>query len=153
MGERIESGLPELLAPAGTFDALCAAIAAGADAIYTGVGSFNARAGNAGLTMDELERGCAVAHARRVRVYVTLNVYVHDDELDEVTGVARSVLDAGADALIVADAGLVETLRVRIPGVEVHLSTQAGVQSVDAVRLMARELGVERVTCARELSV
>ena len=153
MGERIENGLPELLAPAGTFDALCAAIAAGADAIYTGVGSFNARAGNAGLTMDELERGCAVAHAHRVRVYVTLNVYVHDDELDEVTGVARLVLDAGADALIVADAGLVETLRVSIPGVEVHLSTQAGVQSVDAVRLMARELGVERVTCARELSV
>lgn len=153
VGERIEGGLPELLAPAGTFDALCAAVAAGADAVYAGVGSFNARAGNAGLTMGELECGCAIAHAHGARVYVTLNVYVCDAELDEVVGVAGSALDAGADALIVADAGLVETLRTRIPGVEVHLSTQAGVQSVDAVRMMARELGVERVTCARELSV
>lgn len=143
----------ELLAPAGTPDALRAAIAAGADAVYVGLGAFNARAANAGFTLGELERSCVLAHARGARVYVTLNVYVRDAELDDAVALAARALAAGADALIVADPGLISRLRTELPGAELHLSTQAGAQCADAVRLAAREFGVGRVTCARELSV
>lgn len=145
--------VPELLAPAGGLDQMLAAIAAGADAIYAGLGGFNARVSAHGFTDDELARGCAVAHAHGVRVYVTLNVFVFDDELSDAVALGAHALELGADALIVADAGLACALRAAIPGVEIHLSTQAGVHSEGAVRLAADELGVERVTTARELTV
>lgn len=148
-----EAALPELLAPAGGLDQMLAAIAAGADAIYAGLGGFNARVSAHGFTDDEFARGCVVAHAHGVRVYVTLNVFVFDDELADAVALGAHAQELGADALIVADAGLVCALRAAIPGVEIHLSTQAGVHSEGAVRLAADELGVERVTTARELAV
>lgn len=147
------AALPELLAPAGGLDQMLAAIAAGADAIYAGLGGFNARVSAHGFTDDEFARGCAVAHAHGVRVYVTLNVFVFDDELSDAVALGAHALELGADALIVADAGLACALRTAIPGVEIHLSTQTGVHSEGAVRLAADELGVERVTTARELTV
>lgn len=147
------TALPELLAPAGGLDQMLAAIAAGADAIYAGLGGFNARVSAHGFTDDEFARGCAVAHAHGVRVYVTLNVFVFDDELSDAVALGAHALELGADALIVADAGLACVLRTAIPGVEIHLSTQAGAHSESAVRLAADELGVERVTTARELTV
>lgn len=147
------AALPELLAPAGGLDQMLAAVAAGADAIYAGLGGFNARVSAHGFTDDEFARGCAVAHAHGVRVYVTLNVFVFDDELVDAVALGAHALELGADALIVADAGLACALRTAIPGVEIHLSTQAGVHSEGAVRLAADELGVERVTTARELTV
>ncbi len=147
------AALPELLAPAGGLDQMLAAIAAGADAIYAGLGGFNARVSAHGFTDDEFARGCAVAHAHGVRVYVTLNVFVFDDELSDAVALGAHALELGADALIVADAGLACALHAAIPGVEIHLSTQAGVHSKGAVRLAADELGVERVTTARELTV
>lgn len=143
----------ELLAPAGTPDALRAAIAAGADAVYVGLGSFNARAANGGFSLAELSSACVLAHAHGARVYVTLNVYVRDDELGDAVALAGSALAAGADALIVADMGLIARIRAALPDAELHLSTQAGAQCAAAVDFAARELGVERVTCARELSV
>ena len=145
--------LPELLTPAGGLDQMLAAIAAGADAVYAGLGGFNARVSAHGFTDDEFARGCAVAHAHGVRVYVTLNVFVFDDELADAVALGAHALGLGADALIVADAGLVCALRAAIPDVEIHLSTQAGVHSEGAVQLAADELGVERVTTARELTV
>lgn len=147
------AALPELLAPAGGLDQMLAAIAAGADAIYAGLGGFNARVSAHGFTDDEFARGCAVAHAHGVRVYVTLNVFVFDDELSDAVALGAHALELGADALIVADAGLACALRAAIPGVEIHLSTQAGAHSEGAVQLAAKELGVERVTTARELAV
>ena len=148
-----EVALPELLAPAGGLDQMLAAIAAGADAIYAGLDGFNARVSAHGFSDDEFARGCAVAHARGVRVYVTLNVFVFDDELADAVALGAHARALGADALIVADAGLACALRAAIPGVEIHLSTQAGAHSEGAVQLAAKELGVERVTTARELSV
>ena len=148
-----EVALPELLAPAGGLDQMLAAIAAGADAIYAGLDGFNARVSAHGFSDDEFARGCAVAHAHGVRVYVTLNVFVFDDELADAVALGAHAHALGADALIVADAGLACALRAAIPGVEIHLSTQAGAHSEDAVQLAAKELGVERVTTARELSV
>lgn len=143
----------ELLAPAGTPDALRAAIAAGADAVYVGLGAFNARAANGGFSLAELSSACVLAHAHGARVYVTLNVYVRDDELGDAVALAGRALAAGADALIVADMGLIARIRAALPDAELHLSTQAGAQCAAAVDFAARELGVERVTCARELSV
>lgn len=142
----------ELLAPAGTPDALRAAVAAGADAVYVGLGAFNARAANGGFSPEELERGCALAHSHGARVYVTLNVCLRDRELAPAIELAAAAIDAGTDALIVADIGLCALLRCELPHAELHLSTQTGAQSVPAVRFAARELGVDRVTCARELS-
>ena len=147
------AALPELLAPAGGLDQMLAAIAAGADAVYAGLGGFNARVSAHGFTDDEFARGCAVAHAHGARVYVTLNVFVFDGELADAVKLGAHALELGADALIVADAGLACALRAAIPGVEIHLSTQAGVHSEGAVRLVADELGAERVTTARELTV
>ena len=145
--------LPELLAPAGTFAAAVAALAAGADAVYTGAGAFNARAGAHDLSEPELARVCALAHARGARVYVTLNVYVYEDEVSRALDLAGRVLGAGADALIVADAGLVAGLREHFPGVEIHLSTQAGVMSAEGMEAARDILGAARVCCGRELSV
>ncbi|OUP07178.1 U32 family peptidase [Collinsella sp. An2] len=143
--------VPELLAPAGGVDALLAAVAAGADAVYVGAGSMNARVSAEGFTPRQLACACAYAHEHGVRVYAALNVTVYEGELDGAVALARQVLDAGADALIVADLGLASRLLRDVGGVELHLSTQAGAQSVQAVR-MARELGCSRVTSARELT-
>lgn len=148
-----EVALPELLAPAGGLDQMLAAIAAGADAIYAGLDGFNARVSAHGFSDDEFARGCAVAHAHGVRAYVTLNVFVFDDELADAVALGAHAHALGADALIVADAGLACALRAAIAGVEIHLSTQAGAHSEGAVQLAAKELGVERVTTARELNV
>ena len=145
--------VPELLAPAGGMDALYAALAAGADAVYTGLGRMDARAASPGLTFDELGRTCRLAHARGARVYVTLNAYVRDDELDEGVHLAMRALDAGADALIMADVGFIWRVLEEVPNAEVHLSTQVGVHSPDGARLAARELGCARVTVGRELSI
>lgn len=147
------AALPELLAPAGGLDQMLAAIAAGADAIYAGLDGFNARVSAHGFNDDEFARGCAVAHTHGVRVYVTLNVFVFDDELADAVALGAHARALGADALIVADAGLACALRAAIPGVEIHLSTQAGAHGESAVQLAAKELGVERVTTARELNV
>ena len=114
------SSMVELLAPAGTPDAFRAAIAAGADAVYVGLGSFNARAANGGFSLSELSRGCALAHAHGSRVYVALNVCMHDDELASALELASAALDAGADALIVADVGLCDLIHRELPGVELH---------------------------------
>ena len=143
--------VPELLAPAGGFDALLSAVAAGADAVYTGLSAFNARVSAKGMDARELRRGCAYAHAHGARVYVTLNVFVGDDELGGAVRLGRLALEAGADGLIVADLGLAATLRAEIPTAEIHLSTQAGAHSPEALRLAARELGATRVCVAREL--
>lgn len=144
---------PELLAPAGTLDAFLAALDAGADAVYTGAGAFNARAAADDLTCEELAWACEVAHGIGARVYVTMNIFVRDDELGECVALARRVLDAGADALIVADLGLCRRLRREVPDVEIHLSTQAGVHAAAGAVLAAEQLGASRVTCGRELTV
>lgn len=144
---------PELLAPAGTLDAFLAALDAGADAVYTGAGAFNARAAADDLTCEELAWACEVAHGLGTRVYVTMNIFVRDDELGECVALARRVLDAGADALIVADLGLCRRLRREVPDVEIHLSTQAGVHAAAGAVLASEQLGASRVTCGRELTV
>jgi U32 family peptidase len=144
--------VPELLAPAGGPDALRAAIANGADAVYLGVEVLNARRGAQNFTLATLPETCRYAHIRGVRVYLTANVVVLPEEL----GMALSMVDqawaAGVDAVIVQDLGLLRAARLTLPHVRVHSSTQMNAHNTATIESLA-SLGVSRVTLAREVSV
>lgn len=143
----------ELLAPAGGEEPFRAALAAGADAIYCGVGNdFNARRGANNFTYDAFERACRAAHLAGTRVYVTINVVVRDEEMDRALALVRSAALRGADAFIIQDWGLFEAIRRTWPELELHVSTQANVHDARGVR-WARERGAHRVTLSRELSL
>jgi len=141
--------IPELLAPAGSLDAVRAAIANGADAVYLGTERFNARDEGAQLTLDELERACALATSRGVRIYLTLNTLVKPDELADALSLLGDAIDRGVDAAIVQDIGLVRLIQAVYPGFEIHGSTQMTVHDASGAAVM-RELGVDRVVLARE---
>lgn len=145
--------LPELLAPAGKLESLAAAVAAGADAVYLGLGKLNARVSAAGFTWPELAHGCALAHVHSVRVYGALNIFLYDEEFEAAFDLVRQAQACGVDAFIVADLGLIDALNKEFPGIEIHLSTQAGVHAPEGLELMRRELGVQRACVGRELSV
>lgn len=143
--------IPELLAPAGDREAFLAAVAAGADAIYCGVtGQLNARRRAGGIAPAELPELCRLAHDRGVRVYVTMNVVVKQEELAAALAAAGQVLAAGADALIIQDLGFLAEVRSAYPAAEIHVSTQANVHDARGVRL-CEKLGAARVTLSREL--
>ncbi|MBX9928387.1 MAG: U32 family peptidase [Gemmatimonadaceae bacterium] len=145
----MRAAVPELLSPAGSVDAVRAAVANGADAIYLGASRFNARDDGAQLTMAELAQACRIAHAQQVRVYLTLNVLVKPAELAECLEYLGECIDAGIDAAIVQDVGLIRLIQHVYPGFEIHGSTQLTVHDVSGARVMER-LGVERVVLARE---
>ncbi len=141
--------IPELLAPAGSLDAVRAAVANGANAVYLGAERFNARDEGAQLTMDELRQACTLAHSRGVRVYLTLNILVKPAELSDALHLLGEAIDAGVDAAIVQDIGLVRLIQQAFPGFEIHGSTQMTVHDVSGARFM-QALGIERVVLARE---
>ena len=141
--------VPELLAPAGTLDAVRAAVANGANAVYLGASMYNARDEGAQLTLDELAQACAIAHARGARVYLTFNVLIKPEELGEALTYLGECVDRGIDAAIVQDLGVVRLIQRVYPQLEVHGSTQMTVHDAAGARVMQR-LGVERVVLARE---
>lgn len=141
--------VPELLAPAGTLDAVRAAVANGANAVYLGASMYNARDEGAQLSLDELAQACAVAHARGVRVYLTFNVLIKPHELPEALAYLGECVDRGIDAAIVQDLGVVRLIQQVYPQLEVHGSTQMTVHDAEGAKVMQR-LGVERVVLARE---
>lgn len=143
--------LPELLAPAGSPEALTAAIKSGADAVYMGASGFNARIGAANFTPESLKYEIARAHEAGVRIYLTLNTLVYDREIGDMLKTAEAAYLAGADALIVADLGAASILRRTFPDLSLHASTQMSGHNLDAARKMA-ELGFERMVIARETS-
>ena len=142
---------PELLSPAGTREAMRAAVAAGADAVYFGADAFNARANARNFTADELADAVSMLHAHGVKSHVTLNVQVFDRELSDALRCAENIYRAGADAIIVSDLGLARLLRQYFPDIELHASTQASGHSVRDAEYFA-SLGFSRMVCARELS-
>ena len=144
--------LPELLAPAGSPEALRAAVDAGADAVYFGAVGFNARAGARNFTDSELARAVEFCHGRGVRVYLTLNTLVYDREMKDYLAAAGRAYRAGVDALIVADIGGAAALRRTFPDLPLHASTQMSGHSVGAARELA-ERGFSRMVLARELSL
>ena len=144
-----KSRLPELLSPAGSLDAVRAAVANGADAVYLGAERFNARDEGAQLTLHELESACRIAHARGVRVYLTLNTLIKPAELEDALSFLGEAIDRGIDAAIVQDIGIVRLIQKVYPGFEIHGSTQMTVHDASGAAVMHR-LGVERVVLARE---
>ena len=144
--------LPELLAPAGSPEALAAAIEGGADAVYFGSSAFNARMLAQNFGGDAMAEAVSRCHAYGVKAYVTLNTLVGDRELDDCLRTAEEAYRAGVDALIVADLGVASVLRRQIPELELHASTQASGHNAAAARQLA-DLGFSRMVCARELSL
>ena len=142
----------ELLAPAGSMAALHAAVCAGADAVYLGMEQFNARRGADNFTEETLAQACEYAHLRGTRVYVTMNIAVLPEEVDDALSAARAACKAGVDAFIVQDIGLAAALREAFPQVNLHISTQMNTHNVAGIEAAAL-LGASRVTLARELSV
>ena len=143
--------VPELLAPAGTPEALEAACAAGADAVYLGASRFSARA-TAGFDEKALVAAIDFAHSRDVRVYVALNTLIAEEELPSVADELVTVYSAGADALLVQDPGVASLARELVPALPLHASTQMTIHSSDGARA-AMDMGCSRVVLARELSL
>ena len=142
----------ELLAPAGNKEQFMAAVENGADAVYTGGRFLNARQAAEGLTDEELVKAVGYAHLRGVKVYVTMNTLVNDDELDEGVRYAEFLYESGVDAVLIQDLGLGKLIRDRVPGLGLHLSTQDSVVGPVAVSAAA-SLGYSRVVTARELTL
>ena len=149
MPDRRPGRPPELLAPAGSLDAVRAAVANGADAVYLGAARFNARDEGAQLSLEELGQACALAHGRGVRVYLTFNVLIKSHELADALQYLGECVARGIDAAIVQDLGVVRLIQRVFPALEVHGSTQMTVHDEAGARVMER-LGVERVVLARE---
>lgn len=141
----------ELLAPAGSPEAVTAAVQSGADAVYLGYGAFNARRNAKNFSLEELAAAVSYCHTRGVKVYLTLNTLVTDRELPSAAQVAEEAAGAGVDAVLIQDLGVLRMLRQVAPQLPVHGSTQLTVHSLDGVRRCA-DLGMTRVVLSRELS-
>lgn len=143
---------PELLAPAGEFAALKAAVENGADAVYLGGKSFSARASAANFTREELLDAVDYAHLRGVKLYVTLNTLIDNQELDEALEYAYFLQRIGVDALIIQDLGLLFKLRQVLPELNLHASTQMTIHNAEGIRFLEK-WGLKRVVLAREVSL
>ena len=148
---RRKDNLPELLAPAGDFECLVAAVRGGADAVYIGGKLFSARAYAKNFDLEEIKKAVSYCHLHGVKLYVTMNVLMYDGELENALNFARGLYTVGVDALIVADFGLVRLLREYLPDFELHASTQMSVHN-SAGADEVYKLGCTRVVLARELS-
>lgn len=149
MRENIRIEHIELLAPAGDWDCLRAAVANGADAVYFGVDKFNARVRAKNFTMDELPDVMSFLHLYGVKGFVTFNILVFEEELSDAKRLIEACIDAGVDAVIVQDLGLVKLIRDISPDFPIHGSTQMTITSPEAVEF-TKPFGLERVVLGRE---
>jgi len=143
---------PELLAPAGSPEALAAAFAAGADAVYAGLPKFNARERGENFTMESMAGAVAAAHKSGKKVYLTLNTLVKERELAELAEYLGAIAAMVPDALIVQDLGVLRMIREYFPTLAIHASTQMGLHNSAGLEL-ARELGVKRVILERQVTL
>ena len=141
----------ELLSPAGDLERLKVTLLYGADAVYLGGENYGLRANATNFTIDEIREGCSFAHRLGKKVYLTLNIVFHNEDMDGVTDYIGSVVDAGIDAFIVSDPFIISYIKSNCPNVEVHLSTQNSTTNYEAVNFFKNQ-GVDRVVLARELS-
>ena len=148
----LEMRKPEVLAPAGGWECAKAAVENGADAIYFGVGRFNARVRADNFVADDLPKLMRFLHRRGVRGYVTFNTLIFSNELEEAEKELRKIIASGVDAAIVQDVGIVRLIRKISPDFPVHASTQMTVSSAAGVRF-ARELGASLAVLSREVNV
>lgn len=141
----------EVLSPAGSSDSLIAAVQNGADAVYLGYGSFNARMNAKNFTQEQLRQCVSYCHVRGVKVHLTLNTLVLDRELRSAAAVIQEASRAGVDAIIVQDLGVCQLIRQIAPEMPIHGSTQMSVHNLEGV-LKAAEMGCSRVVLSRELT-
>ena len=143
---------PELLAPAGDFSRLKYAVAYGADAVYIGGEHFSLRTASSNFNSEELQKAVRYAHSHQVKVYCAVNAVPRNAEIEEFPSYLKSLCDAGIDAVIVSDIGLVSMTRELAPEMKIHLSTQANAINYAACNAWYR-LGVRRIVLARECSL
>lgn len=142
----------ELLAPAGSYEALVAAVQNGANAIYLGGNEFSARAFATNFDHDELKKALRYCHLRNVKVYVTVNTLYEDNQFAKLKDYLLFLSSINVDALIIQDIGLMAYVKKYFPNFEIHMSTQASIYSLEAVKYFEK-IGVERVVLARENSL
>ncbi len=140
----------ELLSPAGNLERLKVTLLYGADAVYIGGERFGLRANATNFSIDEIKEGCKFAHKLNKKVYLTLNIVFHNEDIDEVEDYIKEVVDAGIDAFIVSDPCIISYIKENFD-VEVHLSTQNSTTNYETVKYFKDE-GIDRVVLARELS-
>lgn len=143
---------PELLAPAGNMEKLKMACIYGADAVFLAGKQFGLRAFSDNFTLEEMAEAVKFAHSMNTKVYVTVNMYPHNDDLRELPRYLRHVRDCGVDGVLVADPGVFRLVQETIPDMPIHISTQANSTNWSAVRFW-ESLGASRVVLARELSL
>ena len=141
----------ELLAPAGSMEAVAAAVQNGTDAVYLGYGDFNARRNAKNFSEEEFAAAVSYCHLRGAKVYLTLNTLLTDRELPKAAEVAAQASAIGADAVLIQDLGVLRMLRQVAPDLPVHASTQMTLHNLDGVK-MAADLGLTRAVLSRELS-
>ncbi|MBQ0079497.1 MAG: U32 family peptidase [Eubacterium sp.] len=144
--------MTELLAPAGNIDAFKAAIAGGCDAIYLGMQKFGARAYSCNFDLESLRECIEYAHLRDVKIYVTMNTIVFEDEIDEMQAQLRQLNEIGVDGIIVQDLAVFDYVEKNFEDMEVHCSTQMGIDDLDGTMLL-KDMGADRVVLARETSI
>lgn len=143
--------LPELLSPAGNLEKLKIAINYGADAVYLGLQKFGLRSAAENFNLSELNEGVQYAHQRNAKVFVVLNAYLHDKELEELPAYLKEMEAAGVDAVIVSDLGVVKCV-LNHSSIPVHLSTQASCLNYRSAKLW-KDMGAERIVLGREISL
>ena len=141
--------MPEILAPVSNFTSLKSAINNGADAVYLGLNEFNARANLKNFSLEELEEVVKKAHLFNVKVYLTLNILFKDDEFDKVEEILDKTSTIGVDAFIIQDIGLYYFIKQKYPNLEIHASTQMGIQNFYGAKEL-KSLGYKRIVLARE---
>ncbi|CAK7054107.1 U32 family peptidase [Tissierella carlieri] len=141
----------ELLAPAGDLEKLKMAIMYGADAVYLGGDSFGLRKASKNFSVEEIEEGIRFAHERGKKVYITLNIVPHNEDMEGLEEYVTKLYEIKADAVIVSDPGMFSVIRRTVPELPIHLSTQASVTNYETM-MFWYNLGVRRIVLARELS-
>ena len=142
----------ELLSPAGDIERLKVTLLYGADAVYIGGEQYGLRANATNFTIEQIKEGCSFAHNLGKKVYLTLNIVFHNEDMDGVEEYIASVVDAGIDAFIVSDPFIISYIKKNFSDVEVHLSTQNSTTNYKSVEFFQKQ-GVDRVVLARELSL
>jgi putative protease len=142
----------ELLAPAGSLSKLKYVIEFGADAVYVGIPDFSLRVRINNFTEGEIREAVSYAHTRGKKIYVTLNIYAHNQHLSKIEKHLEFLAPLGVDGIIVSDPGIINLVKEHLPEVEIHLSTQANATNWQAVKFWA-DLGVKRIILAREVTL
>ena len=144
--------MTELLAPAGNMEALKAAISNGCDAVYLGMQKFGARAYSSNFDEDSLKEAVEYAHLREVKIYVTMNTIVFEDELEDMTNQLRQLNEIGVDGVIVQDLAVFDYIVENFVDMEAHCSTQMGLDDLEGT-LLFKEMGADRVVLSREVEI